>query len=187
MASCKREFDGVLCAAASGDFARYHPQRVIEAVNALLPLGKNRALEVIDCYLAGQDLTVDPNEGLFLVLRVLFEVPLDPGYQPRMRLGGTSLQAPLALRSLPHFPLVLIDDWPLMLVSGFTLGGDAEPVTEHLRYFRSDGTLRAKRLSPSHSERGVLDEFKMIYHRAYGTPPTNQMLALIEAQLASGL
>jgi len=176
--------DRILSAAASGDFAHYSPQRVIDAVNALLPLGKDGALAAIESYLAKRNLEIDAEEGLFLVLRVLFEVPANPGYQPPMRLGGSSPPPPPVPQSLPHFPLVLIDDRPLMMVSGFFLGGDAEPVTEHIHHFRATGTLRGKALDPSQSASSVLGQYQAIYKRAYGTLPSQHEIALIEGQLS---
>lgn len=175
----------LLSVAASGDFAHYNPQHIIDAVNALLPLGKDGALAAIESYLAKQNLETDPQEGLFLVLRVLFKVPANPGYHPPMRLGGSSPPPPPALESLPHFPLVLIDDRPLMLVSGFVLGGDAEPITVHIHHFRATGVLREKALAPSQSPGSVLDQFQAIYKRAYGTPPSQHEIALIKAQLSN--
>jgi len=167
---------------ATASFAAYDPQDTIDVVNALLPLGKDRALAAIDSYLATQDLEVDPQEGLFLLLRVLFEVPPDKGYQPPMRLGGTSPPPPPAPESLPLFPLVLIDDVPLLIIAGYTLGGDAEPVTVHLRHFRETGHLRTQGLVPSESEDEMLDQFQAVYFRAYGGPPSPAVLARIESQ-----
>ncbi|GCA91905.1 hypothetical protein [Microcystis aeruginosa] len=176
--------DQMLSAAASGDFAHYNPQHIIDAVNALLPLGKDAALAAIESYLDKRNLDIDPQEGLFLVLRVLFEVPTNPGYHLPMHLGGSSPPPPPALESLPHFPLVLIDDRPLMMISGFVLGGAAESITVHIHHFRATGTLRGKALAPSQSPSSVLDQFQAIYKRAYGTPPSQHEIALIQAQLS---
>lgn len=175
--------DQVLGAAASGDFAHYDPQRVIDAVNALLPLGKEGALGAIESYMAAQNLEADPQEGLLLVLRVLFQVPANPGYHPPLLLGGSSPPPPLVPESLPHFPLVLIDDRPLLMISGYALGGDTEPVTHHIRHFRATGLLREKALTPSRSPGDVLGEFRTIYEHAYGRPPLQHELELIESQL----
>ena len=173
----------ILSAAASGDFTHYSPQPITDAVNALLPLGKEGALAAIESYLATRDPQTDTAAGLFLVLRVLFEVPADPGYHPLLRLGATSPPPPAAPESLPHFPLVLIDDRPLLMISGFALGGDTEPVTAHIQHFRSTGTLRKKVLAPSQSPDSVLSQFQATYQRAYGKPPSQHEIAWIEAQL----
>lgn len=177
--------DRTLSLAASEDFAHYQPQLVIAAVNALLPLGKDGALAAIESYLAEHDLQTDSEAGLFLVLRTLFEVPDPPGYHLPLRLGGSSPPPPPDSKSLPHFPLVLIDDRPLLMVSGFALGGDIEPVTTHLEHFRAVGTLRKKALAPSQSPAAVLEQFETIYRHAYDRPPAPHEVAFIEAQLSS--
>src|SRR5262245_65350954 len=101
-----------------------------------------------------------------------------------MHLGGSSPPPPPAPESLPHFPLVLIDDRPLLMVSGFVLGGDAEPITVHIQHFRATGTLRGKTLAPSQSLSSVLDQFQAIYKSAYDTPPSQHEITLIKMQLS---
>jgi hypothetical protein len=173
----------ILTAAADIDFAHYHPQYIIEAVNALLPLKKDAALAAIESCLAARNLDIAPGEGLFLVLRTLFEVPADPGYHPPMRLGRSLPAPPPNPTSLPHFPLVIIDDRPLMMISGFVLGGDTEPVAIHIRHFRANGILRRSALSPSQSGSMVADQFQAIYLSAYGIPAPQYETILINRQL----
>lgn len=173
----------ILSVAASGDLAHYRPQAVIEAVNALLPLGKDGALAAIDSYLVKQDLQREPQEGLFLVLRVLFDVPAKPGYQPPMRLGGSAPPPPPTPQMLPHYPLVLVDDRPLLLISGYVLGGQAEPITEHIQYFRAHGTLRDQPLKPSEPPEKVLAEFQRLYQTAYGHAPPQHEMEWIKRQV----
>ena len=101
-----------------------------DAVNALLHLGKGGALAAVeDCLARCAGGSVD---GVFLVLRVLFEVPADPGFQPPLQLGDSTPCAPPQPQALPFFPLLLVDDRPLLLVAGYVLGGLAEPVRSHL-------------------------------------------------------
>jgi hypothetical protein len=176
--------DRILSLAASEDFAHYQPQLVIAAVNALLPLGKDGALATIESYLAEHNLETDSQAGLFLVLRTLFEVPQPPGYHLPLRLGGSSPPPPADSKSLPHFPLVLIDDRPLLMVTGFALGGDIEPVAAHIQNFRAAGTLRKKALQPSQPPAAVLEQFETVYQHAYGRPPSPHEIAFIEAQLS---
>jgi hypothetical protein len=178
-----RALDRILSLAADEDFAHYQPQPVIAAVNALLPLGKDGALAAIESHLAEQNLETDSEAGLFLVLRTLFEVPNPPGYHPPLRLGGSSPPPPSDSKSLPHFPLVLIDDRPLLMVTGFALGGDTEPVSTHIEHFRAAGTLRKQPLAPSQSSAAVLEQFETLYRHAYGKPPSPHEIAFIEAQL----
>jgi hypothetical protein len=87
-------------------------------------------------------------EGLFIVLRVLFDVPKDPGYMPPMLVGAPVPLPPNDDRATPRYPVVLVDDIPFNLAAGYNLAGAPQLVTEHLDYFRRHGSLRAAPLSP---------------------------------------
>lgn len=176
--------DDTLQRASGSDFASYRPRPLVDAVNALVPLGKDGALAALRDFLGKRDLDADPHHGLFLVLRVLFDV--DAEAHPPLRLGSSMPGIPDRPSSLPRFPIVLVDDLPLLLVSGYELGGDTEPVTAHLDYYRKHGTVRAGPLAPGRvpaSER--MAKLEGLYRAAYGrdlSPPEREHL---QAQLAS--
>ena len=74
---------------------RYNPRTVIRAVNALLPLGKDKALATIEEFLRVTGFWEhNEGEGMFLVLRTLFDVPKDPGYMPPMMVGRHPQRSP---------------------------------------------------------------------------------------------
>ncbi|HEY2413596.1 MAG TPA: hypothetical protein VGI40_15205 [Pirellulaceae bacterium] len=136
----------------------YNPLKVVQAVNALQPLGKKRALSVIDEHLRVTSyFDDDSREGVFLVLRVLFDVPSPPGYMPEMRVGATEPPAQEDKTLLPRFPISLEDDIPFMLVAGYWGAGEPEPPENHLDYFREHGTIRTRPLSPSATPFATLD------------------------------
>jgi hypothetical protein len=138
----------------------YNPRFVIRAVNALQPLGKERALAVIDEFLrVASHWDDDGREGMFLVLRTLFDVPADPGYMRRMMVGAAGPE-PKDPKLLPRFPVALEQDIPLLTVSGYTLAGQAEPPEFHVEYFRKQGTIRAKPLHPTDQPIQMLAEFE---------------------------
>jgi hypothetical protein len=172
------KLDDVLEAASSSDFSTYDPTTVINAVNALVSLGKDGALAAIDKFLARQDPEDNPRQGLFLVLRVLFDA--DP--HPPLRLGGAPLGPPRDPAAMPRFPIVVVDDVPLMLISGYTLAGLPEPLSSHLDYYRNHGTLRAAPLTPA---QGVdrRAAFAKVYQSAYGAPPEPGVRGFIDDQL----
>lgn len=153
-----------LARAADMRFSDYDPARVVEAVNELQPLGKDAALERIEGLLADRN-PQQPAYGLFWVLRVLFNVPAGAGFPP-VRIGQPTVTPPPDPTSLPRFPIVLADDVPLLAVRGYTLGGLAESVDVHVRYYREHGTLRAAPLSPS--PKGAEAEFMRQWKDAYG-------------------
>src|SRR5262249_8068984 len=127
----------------------YNPLRVIQAVNALHPLGKLRALSVIDEHLRiTSNFDDDSHEGVFLVLRTLFDVPSPPGYMPEMWVGAPNPPAPEDKRLLPRFPIALEDDIPFNLVNGYTVAGAPQQPEIHVDYFREHGVIRARPLSP---------------------------------------
>jgi hypothetical protein len=176
--------DDLLERASSSDFARYRPGPVVDAVNALLPLGKDGALAALDRFLAAKDLDADPHEGLFLVLRVLFEVDADA--HPPMRLGGSMPDLPPTPSSLPRFPIVLVDDLPLLLVSGYVLGGEAEPLSVHLDHYRRHGTLRARPLAPpAMAPAARMAKLEQLYRAAYQRDLSGSEREHLLAQLVS--
>jgi hypothetical protein len=136
----------------------YNPQHVIRAVNLLQPLGKRRAMAVIEEYLRVAAPDFDPGrQGAFLVLRVLFAVPEDPGYMPDMFVGASHPPEPKDMKLLPRFPIIIQDDIPLLLADGYSGFGEVQRPDEHLPYFRKHGTLRGKPLAPTDTPFAALD------------------------------
>lgn len=135
---------------------RCDPLRLIQAVNALHRHGKATALAVIDEFLRVATMFDDPGrEGVFLVLRALFDPP--PGQPlPPMMVGAPS-PAPTDEKALPRFPLVIVDDIPLSLVRGYMLGGHAEQPEDHIRWYHAHGQLRAAPLRPPDAPLAVID------------------------------
>ena len=170
--------DDLLQRASSSAFATYHPGPVIEAVNALVPLGKDGALAAIEAFLGKQDLAKAPHQGVFLVLRVLFEA--DP--HPPMLLGGSRPSPPPSPSSLPRFPIMMVDDVPLMLVASYTLRGLPEPVTAHVEYYRKHGTLRATPLAPSAGPHRMA-AYERQYQAAYSAAPPLPERELVRVEL----
>ncbi len=125
------------------------PLAIIQAVNALHRVGRERALAAVREYLrVSSPLDDAGREGTFLVLRALFAVPEPPGYQPSLWVGAPSPPTPADLKSVPRFPLALVEDVPLLLVHGYSLGGLPQRPEDHLEWFRAHGVLRARPLAP---------------------------------------
>lgn len=147
---------------------RYNPRPVIRAVNLLQPLGKEKALAAVDEFLrVSFDFTDETSrEGVFLLLRTLFDVPTVPtvfndaplksGYMPPL-LGGAD--APIE-KLLPRFPIAIEGDIPFLLVEGYNIEGQPEPPESHVAYFRKYGRLRAKPLIPTPKPFDALHAFE---------------------------
>jgi hypothetical protein len=138
----------------------YNPRKVIRAVNLLHPLGKEKALAAIDEYLrVSSHWHDDGREGVFLVLRTLFDVPEDLGHMPPMLVGAPSPSEPEDPKLLPRFPIAIEGDIPFLVAEGFNLAGSPEPPESHVAYFREKGRLRPKPLAPSAVPFQELDRF----------------------------
>ena len=139
---------------------KYNPLPLIEAVNALLPLGKEKALLVVVEYLRVIALLpkgrVD-EPAVFLVLRLLFERPSGAVSMPTPQIGVPDV-APAEAYCMPRFPLVVIHDLPLLAVGRYALRGVTQPALDHASYFNARGLLRARPLTPPDDPTTVLED-----------------------------
>jgi hypothetical protein len=149
----------------------YNPRPVIRAVNLLQPLGKERALAAIEEFLRVEFTGGHPREGVFVVLRTLFEVPTGPtvfplgskstpGSMPPIVAGLAVPAKPGDEKLLSRFPVAIEGEIPFFLVEGYKLAGRAERPESHVAYFRKFGTLRAKPLSPTAKPVEALQAFE---------------------------
>jgi hypothetical protein len=70
---------------------------------------------------------------------------------------------------MPQFPILLVDDVPLLLVQGYNLGGHPQPVEEHVEYYLKNGRLRRKALVPASRPLAVLDHLPPSVEKFYST------------------
>ncbi len=157
--------------AATMDFQNYRPRLVVDAVNELLPLGRDGALERIERH---------DGVGLFWVLRVLFDPPL-----PEVRIGRPTTPPPDDPDALPRFPIVLALDVPFLVVRGYDLGGKAEPVSAHVAWLREQGILRDGPLRPASDPEAVREAFEAAWRAAYRSEHLDVVLPLVDRQLIS--
>ncbi len=136
----------------------YNPLTVIQIVNALQPLGKDKALAAISeyCRVTGILQGNSGRQGVCLVLRVLFDVPADTGFMPPLWPPALSKDP----KRFPRLPILLQDDLPLFLKSGPSgIRGMLPGPESDLAYFREKGRLREKPLMPGKSPLGVMDSW----------------------------
>ena len=147
----------------------YDPMVTVRIANALFPLGMEGALDAMSVTLRARERGSRERQGLFLALRALFDVPNPPGYMPPMGIGGTSPE-PRDPRQAPRFPLMLVDDVPLLVVGGYTLGGKPEPVSAHVAYFRKHGVFRSAPLKPAPRPLDLLPKLETAAKLGFGPP-----------------
>ncbi|KAB8141286.1 hypothetical protein F8S13_19515 [Chloroflexia bacterium SDU3-3] len=158
------------------EFEDYNPVDVIAAVNELLPLGKEQALAQIGA-------ARPQGYGLFWLLRTLFDLPEGQAFPPVL-LGQPSIPPPANPQAIPRFPILIVQDVPLLVVGGYFLGGFPEPVEAHIRYFQAHGLLRAAPLAPPGASDVLLAEFQERWALAYGSAYSAEAAAVVKGQLA---
>ena len=166
--------DPVARAAAMG-FEDHDPGVVIEAVNDLLPLGKDAALDrIAAAATAGGDAI-----GLMWVMRAMFDLP---GGHPPVLWGVPDVPPPDDPSALPRFPLVLAADVPLLAVHGYALTGVPEPVAAHVGAYREAGVIRDRPLRPPADLAIVEEQFMRQWREAYGGDHEDAARDLLHAQ-----
>jgi hypothetical protein len=157
----------------------YDPLKVVDAVNALHPHGKEHALDEI----SARGETRSYPYGLVWVLRVLFDVPEETGFPP-VRLGTPTIPPPPDPTKLPRYPIVMVRDVPLLAVGGYILRGLPEPIEDQVEFYRAHGSIRSRPLAPPESPEGVADEFARQWRAAYGEEHLDAALATVSDQIA---
>jgi hypothetical protein len=129
----------------------FDPGTHIRAVNALYNAEKARVIAGVREYahsVVDRADLVGGSTRLLLLLRLLF-VPADPGMSlPPLRVGKPEdIDAP-PLDDFPLYPLALIDDVPLLIVTGFMVGGLPEDPRPHVDFYERFCELRPRPLRP---------------------------------------
>ncbi|MDB5390479.1 MAG: hypothetical protein JWM11_6125, partial [Planctomycetaceae bacterium] len=127
-------------------------EKVIRAVNALRPLGKEKALQTLETYLVLSENGGESRdeEIVFWIIRLLFE-PIrlnDRIPPPGIAVAFLDPQSP-ALPLWPIGPLELVHDIPFMLGTRCGMGGLPEQPTSQIEWVRRFGVVRDKPLTPT--------------------------------------
>jgi hypothetical protein len=165
----------------------FDPGTYIRAVNSLHSGARPEVLAGLRAYREMLDALpgsrVANSTRLFLLLRVLF-MPDDPrGEFPRMCIGAPDDVAPAVSDIGRLYPLVLVQEVPLLIVPGFTLAGDPEDPLAHLEFCERHCQLRATPLRPPASPLHLADALlaSAAWHRPDAWRQRDQ--AILRAQL----
>ncbi len=134
---------------------RFNPVALVRAVNALQPLGKEKALRALRAYAALERadydrawrLGIDP-QRVFLIARTLLVRRDGQPQMPWMYIGATTPEVKPQDPDWPLFPLAVRDDVPFCLSRGYSLAGEAEQPEAHLDYCEKECVLRDHPLRP---------------------------------------
>jgi hypothetical protein len=129
----------------------FNPQNMIEAVNSLMPLGKEVSCDVLREYLRVTNESIHlEREGVLLILRVLFDPPQEPGYMPMLLgkpfpdIGKTESN----FKAFPRFPIWIKQDMPVLLTVGYAFLGNKPETAPYVDYFQQHMELRTRGLAP---------------------------------------
>ncbi len=133
----------------------FDPVRLIQAVNELQPLGKAKALEALKAYdrIAARLQRPFPlsDHRIFWITQVLFVSATGEPGMPTPMLGAPNTPVPKDLKAWPLFPMVLQDDIPFLLTSGYSLAGLPESPEMRLEYCLHHCNIRPNPLVPTAS------------------------------------
>jgi hypothetical protein len=134
--------------------AGFNPREEIRAVNALVRLGPVQGpailTEFFRCCGPGGD-------GVFAILRVVYEVPDPPGYIPRPMIG-LSLHPPDVMSVEPRFPWSIIRGIPLCVGKPGPMAGAVEEPADHFATLTKLCKFRHDLLQPSNEPWLALDD-----------------------------
>jgi hypothetical protein len=144
--------------------------RLLRVANRLIPLGKTKAMALIEeaarVGTGGDFLSVGL---LYAVPLVIFELPPGKTHFRPPGLGGPWPPQPKDLSKLPRFPVAIHKDIPYTLVKGYSMGGLPESVGMFLRQFK-DCKMRTTLLrppdNPFEAGRSALQEWKWYFEEA---------------------
>jgi hypothetical protein len=167
----------------------WDPAWAIQVVNTLQPLGERKALAAMEEYARVMPSPFPQHRtDLSLLLRILFDVPKDPGYMPKC-VYPFGLRDPKDPR-VPRYPILILGDVPLQI--GFGTGsasGDPPPTfAEQAAFFRDHMTFRAKLLQPTDKPLELYSQRKgyhWLYRNyvSYGWPSGEQIAEEIRDEI----
>lgn len=142
---------------ASSAFNSSGPLALIRIVNTLQPLGKDRALGILEEYRQAKSGDGQQHWGLMLVPRILFTVAVTS--PPLWRIScGWHPRPPTNRADFQTFPVAVVQGVPLVLpYSAYGAGGGfAATEKREIEYFQNYGIMRPKPLCPSNDPLNVL-------------------------------
>ncbi len=153
----------------------YSPLRTIQVVNGLQALGKENGVAVLREYVRIRTSPrgfegPDRDMGFVMLLRVLFDVPADPGYMPKI--FGFDPYPPEDPWVAPRWPIVIVDDVPFMVPFPSSFGNGLHlaprfPDPEFEEFVKSSG-WRARPLAPANNPLAAMQKLEESPQWTYG-------------------
>ena len=126
--------------------------KLIRAVNALQPMGKDKAIETLRSYLEIADTTGDDRRIVFWIVRILFEPAGANGPMPRpginVRLDGGQESKEAHIELWPLTPMDMVDGVPFMPGRLTDWSGPEKHPVSHLDWAEKFAKLRESPITP---------------------------------------
>ena len=160
----------------------FDPLSYIRAVNYLRAEEKSMIIADLRSYIQPLSKRLVPEStSVFFLLRLLFE-PVDPGVRlPVPGVGGPMDTGPVVAEDFPLYPLVLINDVPLLIVPGFFLGGLPEDPSRHIEFVERHCRVRPLSLVPPDNPLSLADD--LLSSEIWYRPASEDDKAILRAQL----
>ncbi|AXG71103.1 hypothetical protein KORDIASMS9_03358 [Kordia sp. SMS9] len=166
----------------------FNPMFFTAVADRLASLGKDDALIAVEEFVHHSTVHTD-HFGLFLLLRMLFEVPTTHKH-PEIRIGKFDYDMPNAEDEANLFPIVYSNKIPFLLVTGYFTGGFPQPINDHTRFYRDFGILKdtAHHVPIEKSEDILFHEFSLVWSKMYHSDTIPDALAIaIKEQIRKAL
>lgn len=136
-----------------------YPQEYIKIINTLHKLGKENALAILELFdeIPSEKFSTSVH---YSFPRLLFEVPEDTGYFPRMPYDCITIDYK-DRNKIPRCPFVLMDDVPLELSTQFFFSSGPRPsFSDYIVYYREKGVFRKLPLRPKGNPMDLMKQFE---------------------------
>jgi len=175
----------VLSTITSEDF---NPMFITDVADKFILLGKDEALSEINKFANASEMSSD-NFGLFLLLRIMFDVPTFSKY-PEISIGKFDHDKPVGEDEANLFPILYSNEIPFLIVTGYFTGGFPQPIGDHIDFYKEFGILKEKahHLQIEKSESTVFNEFNQKWCKIYKTDKMpNNLESSIKEQIRKAL
>ena len=154
----------VLSTITSKDF---NPMFITQMADKFILLGKDEALSEISKFANASKISSD-NFGLFLLLRIMFDVPASSKH-PEINIGKFDHDKPTDGNETNLFPILYSNEIPFLIVTGYYTGGFPQSINDHIDFYKEFGILKKKayHLQIEKSEETLFNEFNLKWCKIY--------------------